>query len=580
MTDRAPIVAAYARYSTLGQKEASIEDQLRNCRAHADRQGWAISRVFEDRGISGTVTDRPGYQAMLAAARAARFDVLIVDDLSRLSRDKIEFGRLIRELKSRGIRVIGVSDGFDSLAESADVQEGVRGIINSVFIKDLAKKTHRGLMGKALKGENTGGRTYGYRTIIEEDPVRKDADGRPLITARRLAINDEQARWVRQIFTWYADGWSPQMIARKLNELGVRTARGGSWSHTAIYAAEGKVGFLNNEIYIGKRRWNRATFDEVYDDPRNPDRFKLVRREKSESEWVVNDAPELRIVDQELWDKVKARQQQTYDAGRKIKEALHARARVGGGPKHLFSGVLKCGVCGENYVAISNGKYACSNHRNHAGCSNGLRVKRDLLERRLLYTLRHDLFTQEHLSGFAERAKRLAADQKRERRKAELIRKTRLIEVEKEIGNILAALRQGIITGSTKAELERLESERDQLQRVSNAGMTMETVVEALPSLVERYRRKLAGVEDFDADDIPALRQLIASVTGGEIKLHPSANGYLRAEVRGHYIGLYKDWEMWDETLWSTVGGPVSGFGWWSKNVVAGRGFEPLTFRL
>jgi site-specific DNA recombinase len=569
---------AYLRFSTDKQKDASIEDQLRNCRIFAERQGWTIAHVFEDRGISGTITDRPGYQALLAAARSGQLDVLLCDDLSRISRDRVEFSRLLRELRSRGITVIGVSDGFNSTDESADVQEGVRGIINSVFIKDLAKKTHRGLMGRALKGENTGGKTFGYRTVVEEDPVRKDADGRPLIIARRLEVDEEQRPWVVQIFSWFADGLTTRDIAKRLNKAGVKTARGGTWSHTALYSPEKGGGFLDNPLYRGLRVWNRATFRKVYHDPKNPDRFKLVRQEKPESEWTRKQDESLRIIDEGLWLRVKARQKQKFEAGRNIRAALKKCVPRA---KHLFSGLLKCSECDGNYVAISNGQFACSNHRDHRGCSNGMRVKRRLLEERLLYTLRHDLFTAEHLGEYAERTRRLVEDQRRARRHEEMARRTRLIELDKQIENLVKAFTDGLATRTTKERLEALEAERSALEARPEEP-SIEAAIEQLPTLIERFRRKLAGAESYGDDDVPVMRELISEVIGGVVTLSPTNRGYLTASVRGHWIGLWKIWTTIDEATWSNVGGPIAGFGFLSlsKAVVAGRGFEPLTFRL
>jgi site-specific DNA recombinase len=151
-------------------------------------------------------------------------------------------------------------------------------------------------------------------------------------------------------FERFAEGWSTQAIAKELNDLGVKTARGGTWSHSAIYGHEKTgTGLLNDTLYIGKRRWNRPTFDKVYHDPKNPDDFKLVRREKDESEWIVTEQPHLRIVSQELWDRVKARQKVQFEKGRNIRAALHDRARTGRGPGYLLPGILLCGSAAPSY---------------------------------------------------------------------------------------------------------------------------------------------------------------------------------------------------------------------------------------
>ena len=164
--------ALYARYSTDKQRDASIEDQFRNCQAYAEREGWEVIARYADRGISGADAGRPQYQAMLADAKAGKFNVLLMDDLSRLSRDEVETRRALRRLPFWGVRVIAVSDGYDSESKGHKVHAGVRGLINEIYLDDLREKTHRGLTGQALKGFNTGGRCYGYRHIPIEDATR------------------------------------------------------------------------------------------------------------------------------------------------------------------------------------------------------------------------------------------------------------------------------------------------------------------------------------------------------------------------------------------------------------------------
>ena len=166
--------ALYARFSTERQTDASIQGQFRNCEAYCEREGWTIVDRYGDEAISGRKTDRPGYQRMLADAEAGRFDVLVVDDLSRLSRDEIETKLTVRRFQFRGLRIVGISDGYDSAAKGAKVHAGVRGLINDIYIDDLREKTHRGLAGKALQGFNTGGRCYGYRHLPIEDPSKLD----------------------------------------------------------------------------------------------------------------------------------------------------------------------------------------------------------------------------------------------------------------------------------------------------------------------------------------------------------------------------------------------------------------------
>ena len=229
-----PRAAFYARYSSDKQRDASIEDQFRNCESYAKREDLEVVARYEDRGVSGADANRTGYRRMLADAGEEQFDVLVVDDLSRLSRDDVEFKQTIRRLTFMEVRVVGVSDGFDSFGKGARVHAGVRGLINDIYLEDLREKTHRGLAGRALEGKNTGGRCYGYRHVPIEDPNRKDEYGRPVILAVEREIDEVQAEWVRWIFERYADGRPPRWIAAELNRLGVPSPRGGTWSGSAI----------------------------------------------------------------------------------------------------------------------------------------------------------------------------------------------------------------------------------------------------------------------------------------------------------------------------------------------------------
>jgi len=104
----------YTRVSTQGQRETSHDDQARNCEQRAAREGWAVGQRYTDHGISGSKRDRPAYQRMLADAAAGKFEALLVDDLSRFSRDSVEQETEIRRLERRKVRVVGVSDGYDS----------------------------------------------------------------------------------------------------------------------------------------------------------------------------------------------------------------------------------------------------------------------------------------------------------------------------------------------------------------------------------------------------------------------------------------------------------------------------------
>jgi site-specific DNA recombinase len=131
---------------------------------------------------------------------------------------------------------------------------GFKGTMNSMFLEELRRKTHRGLQGRALKGKSAGGKSYGYDTVRS-----LDASGEP-ITGERT-VNEFEASIVKRIFSEYVRGKSPKKIAFDLNEDGVSAPTGGAWGASTIYGNRHRgTGVLNNELYIGRQVWNRQRY--------------------------------------------------------------------------------------------------------------------------------------------------------------------------------------------------------------------------------------------------------------------------------------------------------------------------------
>ena len=152
--------------------------------------------------------------------------MLLVDDLSRLSRDDVKTKQTIRRFKFRGLRIVGVSDGYDSAQKGAKIQSTMRGLMNEMYIDDPREKTRRGLHGQALAGNNTGGKAYGYKHVPIEHPSKLDPHGRPVVEAVRREVDPEQAAIVLEILERHAAGWSPRRIATDLNGRGIPSPRG------------------------------------------------------------------------------------------------------------------------------------------------------------------------------------------------------------------------------------------------------------------------------------------------------------------------------------------------------------------
>lgn len=189
---------------------------------------------------------------------------------------------------------------------------------------------------QALKGNNCGGRLYGYRHVPSYHPTDKDAYDRPKILAVRREIDEAQAQWVRQIFAWYAEGESPRWIACELNRLKVpapgaayrrkqRPSYYGTWSASVLHGdLRHATGLLNNPVYIGHVIWNRRQW--VVD----PETNRRAPKVRPESEWIVTEQPTLRIVAQPVWEAAQARR----------RGQQQQQVRLGRGPKFLLSGFL------------------------------------------------------------------------------------------------------------------------------------------------------------------------------------------------------------------------------------------------
>ncbi len=235
--------AIYARYSSDLQSPSSILDQVRLCEAFAERHGWTVVARFEDAALSGFgVEHRPGYRALVAAALQVPppFDLILVEDLSRLTRDLAEVLRLYHRLRLKGVDLVCVSDGISTVNQGGKVTLTVKGLVNELYLDDLRAKTHRGLEGRVVRRMSAGGRLFGYRTVAAPDEARAGKRETPA----RFEIDEREAKVVRRVFRDYAEGRSMRTIAHELNAEEVPfpakdTKRGPprrGWAVSTIYA--------------------------------------------------------------------------------------------------------------------------------------------------------------------------------------------------------------------------------------------------------------------------------------------------------------------------------------------------------
>ena len=146
----------YARYSSDLQRDASIEDQLRLCKAKIAAERWALTATYTDRAQSGASRLRSGYQRVLEDARKGQFDIVVAEALDRLSRDQEDTAALYKQLSFADVKLVTLAEG-----EITELHVGLKGTMNALFLKDLAEKTHRGLRGRIEDGKSAGGLCYG-----------------------------------------------------------------------------------------------------------------------------------------------------------------------------------------------------------------------------------------------------------------------------------------------------------------------------------------------------------------------------------------------------------------------------------
>jgi DNA invertase Pin-like site-specific DNA recombinase len=409
-----PRAAIYARYSTDKQRAESLEDQYHQCEKVAAREGFKVVAKFGDKEISGGTADRPGYQNMLEAARAGKFDILISEDVSRLWRNRAEFGSRSAELQDLGIHWLSCL-GQDTRREGWGLMIQILQAMAEHARLEASYRTRRGLDGLARAGKHAGGKAYGYTSV---NKVR--------------TVDPEQAKVVLQIFKWRAAGWSCQRIARKLNEDRVpspgstwnrvssgptrKTKKG--WRPSAIAGdVTRSVGILNNPMYKGQVVWGRSKWTRQ---ATNSDKRKVSK--VNASEWIVHNVPDLQIVPTELWEQVHAIQTASNprrDAVRRgvIKGRNGPMKRVGGRDSRYWLGTLLVCTCGANYIGDGLRDYVCPAHTSNS-CDNDMRFRRADAHTALFDLLRKEMLNAQGVRTAEAFIKQQLLDQVRQEERA------------------------------------------------------------------------------------------------------------------------------------------------------------------
>jgi site-specific DNA recombinase len=556
--------ALYARYSTELQSAASIEDQFRVCARLADRQGFTVVARFDDAAISGGTSQRPGYQALLAAARTHDYDVIIAEDTSRLWRQLPEQWRAVAELTDLGVHI--VTQDIDTRSENFKLLLSVHGAMADVYRDQIGYRTRRGLEGRARAGKAAGGRAYGYLPAAQSPTAQ-------------IEIHSEQADTVRRIFQRYADVKSPRWIAAELNRLGVPSP-GASWNRTSVRlnskrrhgwvptAIHGDhkrgTGILNNRTYVGEVVWGRSKWTRSAADSK-------VRRwhHVTDQEQIVRRQDErLRIVPDELWQRVKARQRSIEGATVQLRSVLKRNGRL---PRYVLSELLTCEECGSTFRNVNGREFGCASHRDGgmSACTNDVRVSIQVAERKLLNELAEDMLSDEGVALFERRlreylraAEKVAKPPKRQ--------SAGLAKAEAEIVQIRQLMKAGTLSPLVgQAAIDKAEEAREAFAKPERAEKDVTRVLRMLPNaarmLRERVRAGNAGVRS--PRSIITARNTLFNMFGGKVPMRraavkPGERPYLIARV-----GLNR------AVLLEAAGSCVS-------KVVAGVGFFNSRYRL
>ena len=479
------------------------------CSERAKRDGCRIVQSYTDHAISGASMMRPGIQMLMQDAASGKFDVVYAEALDRISRDQEDIAAIFKRLSFAEARIVTLSEG-----DVSHLHIGLKGTMNALFLKDLADKTRRGLRGRVEQGRSGGGKCYGYDVV-------KGGEERGART-----INEIEAAVVRRIFEDYAAGKSPKAIAAQLNRERIAGPSSAGWGQSTINGNRQRgTGILNNELYIGRLVWNRQRF------VKDPDTGKRVARPNPKDEWIIHDVPELRIVPQDLWEKVKARQGALDEVREK---PFWTKQR----PRNLFSGLIKCGCCGGGFSMVSQTHLGCSSARNKGTCNNRRTIHKDRLEEDVLAALKARLMDPQLCEEFCQEYTRHMNKLRMEHNAEMEARKREHARTKAKLSQMVDAIADGAPVAPIKDKMHALENRRIELEAL------MADFVEAPPllhpSMAQRYREQVGAlIETLNGDEHRAeAAELIRSLVEKVVLTPDESENRLVADLYGDLAGI------------------------------------------
>ena len=524
-----PLYERLSRDDELQGESNSISNQKQMLEDFARRNGLPNPTHFTDDGISGTRFDRPGFLAMMEEVEAGRVEAIVIKDMSRLGRDYLKVGQVMEILRQRGVRLIAINDGVDSLKGDDDFTP-FRNIMNEFYARDTSRKIRSVFKSKGMSGKHlTGTVIYGYLW----DEKRE-----------HWLVDEEAAEVVRRIFSLTLEGYGPYQIACKLSADRIEIP--------VVHLARFNEGVNRSKPVKDPYGWGSSTIVNILKKREylgHTINFKTRKHFKdkkshyvSEDEWTIFENTHEAIIDQ-----------QTFDLVQKIRSNVR-RYPNGWGEAAPLTGLLYCADCGgKMYVhRTNNGKrisqYTCSNytkvpcgtlcptqHRINESAvltlvSDTLRAiaeysRNDRTE--FIHTVQETQVAQQS-ADISKKRRRLAAAQKRAGELEKLICK---IYEDNALGKLPDA-RYRALDAQYAKEQDALEIEIAELEKAVTGYEQSQKSAEKFIALIDKY-------ENFDTLTNTMLNEFVAKILVHERARKGSQDTTQEIEIYFNFLGRY-----------------------------------------
>ena len=401
-------IVLYARYSSSGQTEQSIEGQIKTCREYAERNGYKIIGEYIDRALTGTSDNRPEFLRMVADSVKRQFVGILVYQLDRFARNRYDSATYKAKLKKNGVRVLSARENISDDASGILMESVLEGMAE-YFSAELSQKVKRGMALTAQKGLFTGSiAPLGYKVVD-----------------KKLVVDEETAPLVKRIFEMYLAGNTMVEIIRYLNESGVKTQRGNSYHKSTIRR------ILSNDKYIGMYRYNGTE--------------------------ILGGVPQ--IIDDVTFEKAQALLEKNKKAPARAK-AIDENYLL---TTRLFCGHCNCtmtGVSGTSSTGKIHQYYCCVTQRRHGDCKKKS-VQKTLIEDLVVNEVLAVL-TNDYIYTIARKIAELSVT---EGNTDTTVRLKRLLkENEEATANLIKAIETGKAVDVLSAQIEKRQNERLDLE--------------------------------------------------------------------------------------------------------------------